>query len=616
MLLQIHEPGESPLPHSDDVAVGIDLGTTNSLVAISHDEMAEIICGADGKFYVESVLSLLGDGSVVVGDVSGAAKKISSVKRLMGLGYAEAKKTISDFGFDVDPAKSEKVIRIKLGEKELTPIEISAEILKALKANAEAALGKTVSKAVITVPAYFNDAQRQATKDAAKIAGLETLRLINEPTAAALAYGLDRGAEGVFAIFDLGGGTFDVSILKMQMGVFKVIATGGDTALGGDDFDLALAVMLKQKYFKNGSAIASDQPPRNDVSVIQLKPLARKIKEQLTFSEIVKENFAGVEIEVTRAEYEAIIGDLADKTISIFERTIKDSKLKKANIDGVVLVGGATRTPLIRAKIESLTGKKPLIDIDPDKVVAMGAAIQAEALTKGSNNLLLDVTPLSLGLETYGGLMEVLVPRNTPIPVSIAQKFTTYEDGQSGMNVHVLQGEREFAKDCRSLAKFDLKGIPPKAAGTAIVEVSFMLDADGILTVSAREETTGTEQVVEVRPSYGLGAEEMEKILITSIEQAKSDIMNRLLAESRVEADIAVKTILGALKKDGNLISNDYKARIEAQIEVIAEAVKGTSRDRIDVEVKQLDAIGADFADLRTSAALSGYLSGKKVNEV
>lgn len=601
MLLQIHEPGQTPLPHADDVAVGIDLGTTNSLVAVSHNEVAEVISDKRGEFIVPSVLGPL-----------------YSLKRLMGMGYAEAKDIIKNFGFPVIKEKSEKVIRLKLGDAEITPVEFSAEILKQLKKNAEVALGHEVTKAVITVPAYFNESQRLATKDAAKLAGLEVLRLINEPTAAAIAYGLDKKAEGTYAVYDLGGGTFDVSILKMQMGIFKVIATGGDTQLGGDDFDLALANYISEKY---NLRLDDDTMIRS----YELKELCRSIKESLSYSDSVEvdlSNFKNIVssshriILLSKTEFENIIHDMADKTIGIFEGVLKDAKLKAAQLDGVIMVGGSTRIPLIREKIEKLTGKKPLIDIDPDKVVAMGAAIQAEALTRGSNNLLLDVTPLSLGLETYGGLMEVLIQRNTPIPAAVAQKFTTYEDGQGGMKIHVLQGEREMAANCRSLANFELKGIPPQTAGTPVVEVKFMLDADGILTVSAREEKTNTETKIEVKPSYGLDSDEMEKMLLTSMQAAKDDIMARLLQESRIEAEIAVKTIESALKKDGNLISDEYKAKIETQIEKIKAAVKDTNRDAIDIEVKNLDSVAGDFADIRTSEALKGYLAGKKVSEV
>ena len=583
MLLQIHEPGQSPLPHAEDTAVGIDLGTTNSLVAVSHNEVPEVISDKRGDFIVPSVVGPL-----------------YSVKRLMGLGFAEAKQIIKDFGFPVNEKNSDKVIRLKLGDKEITPIEFSAEILKQLKKNAEVALGHEVTKAVITVPAYFNESQRVATKDAGKLAGLDVLRLINEPTAAALAYGLDKQAEGTYAIYDLGGGTFDVSILKMQMGVFKVIATGGDTQLGGDDLDLALALLLKKKS-------------KSKKTLPELKHISRAIKERLSYADFIKDKIDDEQIDISRAEFESAIGDLTDKTIRIFESVLKDAKLKPSDIDGVVMVGGSTRIPLVRNKIKQLTGKEPLIDIDPDKVVAMGAAIQAEALTRGSNNLLLDVTPLSLGLETYGGLMEVLIHRNTPIPARAAQKFTTYEDGQTGMKIHVLQGEREMAENCRSLARFELKGIPPQQAGTPVIEVVFNLDADGLLTVSAREEKTGVAQTIEVKPSYGLDADEMEKMLLASMEAAKADIMARLLAQSRIEAEVVLKTLESALKNDGNLISDEYKSRIAAQVDIVKAAMQGTDRELIDVEVKNLDSIATDFADARTTAALKGYLAGKKV---
>jgi molecular chaperone HscA len=586
MLLQIYEPGQTPLPHSEDVAVGIDLGTTNSLVAISHDEIAEVICDENGNFITDSRLG-----------------NLYSVKRLMGLGKNEAKDIIKNFGFKINEENSDKIIRLIDNNKEITPIEFSAEILKKLKEKAETAIGKKVEKAVITVPAYFNESQRLATKDAAKLAGIEVLRLLNEPTAAALAYGLDKKVEGIYAIYDLGGGTFDVSILKMQMGVFKVVATGGDTLLGGDDFDFALAVLIKKKLSLGVEVPISD-----------LKEVAKKAKESLSFAEDAKILFKNYnEIIISKAEFENLISDMVDKTIKIFEDVIKDSKIEPKKINGVVLVGGSTRVPLVRNKIENLTGKKPLIDIDPDKVVALGASIQAEALTRGSNNLLLDVTPLSLGLETYGGLMEVLIQRNTPIPAKASQKFTTFEDGQTAMKFHILQGEREMAENCRSLAKFELKGIPSALAGIPVVNVNFSIDADGILTVSAIEETSNSKAEIEVKPSYGLDAEEMEKMLLSSMQQAKADIMARLLQESRIEAEIAIKTIESALKNDSYLISDEYKNKILEQIKKIKEISKSDERELIDLEVKSLDAMATDFADARTNKALQGYLKGKRI---
>lgn len=598
MLLQIHEPGKTPMPHADDIAVGIDLGTTNSLVAVSHEEQPEVISNKRGEFLIPSIVGSL-----------------YSVKRLMGLGYVEAEEVIKNFGFPVVKENSEKVIRLKLGDKEITPIEFSAEILKQLKKNAEVALGHEIKKAVITVPAYFNEGQRVATKDSAQLAGLEVLRLINEPTAAALAYGLDKAAEGIYAVYDLGGGTFDVSILKMQMGVFKVIATGGDAMLGGDDLDLALAKFIADKYFKNNS---------DQFKLYDLKAIARKIKEELSQNEVINFDLTSQKnqifsqqktITITKTELNEIISNKVEKTIEIFSSVLKDAKLKATDLKGVIMVGGSTRIPLIQQRVGALTGKTPLTDIDPDKVVAMGAAIQAEALTRGSNNLLLDVTPLSLGLETYGGLMEVLIQRNTPIPAQASQKFTTYEDGQTGMIIHVLQGEREMAENCRSLARFELKGIPAQQAGTPVIEVKFNIDADGILSVSALEEKTKTQAQIEVKPSYGLDSNEMEKMLLSSQAQAKSDILARILQEARIEAGVVIKTLQSALKKDGNLISDEYKAKILSQIEIVKQAIEGDNRDVIDAEVKQLDMVASDFADARTTEALKSYLTGKKVNE-
>lgn len=604
MLLQIHEPGQSPLPHEgEDIAIGIDLGTTNSLAAFSSDESPSVICDKYGHFIVPSVLNLSERNNISVGEGNSATvKSISSIKRLMGKGLSDIKDDLSPFGFEVIKEKSDKIIHLKFGDREITPVEASAEILKEVKLRAEESLQKPIKKAVITVPAYFNDAERQATKDAAKLAGLEVLRLINEPTAAALAYGLDKGSEGIYAVYDLGGGTFDVSILQMEMGVFRVLATGGDTQLGGDDIDLVISGQL--------SVISKG------LNSQQLKILARKIKEELSTKEkaVIENN--GQKISLTRKELDLIIKPIIDKTISIFFEVIKSAKLNIEDIKGVILVGGSTRIPLVQSEIEKFTKLKPLTDIDPDQVVALGAAIQAEALTRGSNSLLLDVTPLSLGLETYGGLMEVLIQRNTPIPARVAQKFTTYEDGQTAIKVHVLQGERELAKNCRSLAMFDIRNIPPQPAGIAVVEISFILDADGILSVSAIEETTRTETKVEVRPSYGLNAEEMEKMLISSMEQAQNDIAERLLQEARVEAAVATKAIKSALEKDGDIIDKNYRELIEKAIKGLENAAKGDNRELIHSLIQGLDKVATDFADARVSKALKGYLGGKKVNEV
>ncbi len=624
-LIQIHEPGETPLPHEDEgeIAIGIDLGTTNSLCAISENEEPTVISDDQGNFIVPSVLSLSEDGKIYVSETHDdcpfyplaknnlspityhpSPQSISSIKRLMGKGLSDITEDVSPYGFDVIKEKSANVIRLKFGDYEITPIEASAEILKKVKSNAEKALGRNVTKAVITVPAYFNDGQRQATKDAAKLAGLDVLRLINEPTAAALAYGLDKGSEGIYAVYDLGGGTFDVSILQMQMGVFRVLATGGDTQLGGDDIDLIVGHQLSVSSLKS---ITNSQ---------QLKNLARKVKEELSSKERSEIEVEGKKISFTRSEFEKIIKPTIDKTINIFADVIKSAKIKIEDLKGVILVGGSTRITMVRNEIEKFTKLKPLTDIDPDKIVAMGAAIQAEALTRGSSSLLLDVTPLSLGLETYGGLMEVLIHRNTPIPARASQKFTTYEDGQTAIKIHVLQGERELAKNCRSLAIFDVKNIPPQPAGTAVIEISFILDADGILSVSAIEETTRTETKIEVKPSYGLNSEEMEKMLLASMEQAQKDITERLLQEARVEAQMAIKSIKSALKADAEIISKEYLLQLENAILKLENACKGEDRELIHSLIQALDKTATDFADARVSKALKGYLGGKKVGEV
>jgi molecular chaperone HscA len=603
MLIQIHEPGQSPLPHQNDVAVGIDLGTTNSLIAISSEEKPEVITNEQGEAITPSIFNIEQDGNIKIGNIENFTSQVRSIKRLMWRGLKDIESEISSLGFEIDIENSSQVIRVKLGKKSLSAIEISAEILKELKLKAEAALGKEVKKAVITVPAYFDDAARNATKDAAKLAGLETLRLVNEPTAAALAYGLDKGVEGIFAIYDLGGGTFDVSILRMQGGVFQVIATGGDTKLGGDDFD----ELLIEKISKDLGISNNDNQKIN-----ALKQQAKDLKEQLSSNNSAEIEVDGKKFSITKIEFENLISPLVNRTLEIFKNVLLDAKIAASEINETILVGGSTRVPFVQKTLEKLLGKKPLNDVDPDKVVALGAAIQAEALTRGSNFLLLDVCPLSLGLETYGGLMEVLIGRNTPIPATATQKFTTYEDGQTAMKIHVLQGERELVENCRSLAKFDLRGIPSMPSGAAVVEVTFNLDADGILTVSAREETTGVEQKVEVKPSYGLNEKEMEKMLFSSMENAEADIKERILREARMEANVTVKAVKSALIIDGNLIDDNYRKVIENQIVQTEKAIAGTDRELIDFQVMELDNLSAKFVELRVNTALEKHLVGKK----
>lgn len=533
MLLQIHEPGETPLPHENEEAVGIDLGTTNSLVAISRGEKPEIIHG---------ILP-----SVVV--VNG--REIHSIKRKMN-------------------APAERV-------EGKTPVEISAEILKTLKNTAEDALGKQVTKAVITVPAYFDDTARSATKDAARIAGLEVLRLINEPTAAALAYGLDKGAEGIYAIYDLGGGTFDISILQMQKGVFQVLATGGDTQLGGDDFDALIG-----------------------------KPNARKIKEALSQAN----EFEGI----TRLEFEKLITPLADKTIDICKAVVADAGLTKEQVKGVVLVGGSTRVPLIRQKLKEFFGQEPLADINPDEAVALGAAIQAEALTQGSNNLLLDVIPLSLGLGLANDIVEKIIYRNTAIPCSYSQEFTTQQNNQTGMIIHVVQGERELVKDCRSLAKFDLTGIPPLPAGVAKVVVNFTVDADGLLTVSAREEHTGVQQKIEVKPSYGLTENEIEKMIRDSFEHGKADMEARLLQEAKSEAERLLASIRPAMELYE--IDAGYLSELKNKIVELETVLKQDNRDLIDKTREDLNVLSEALAKKIMNNEIAKALKGKDVSKI
>src|SRR5436190_393402 len=497
-LLEIHEPGETPLPHAGEgsLAVGIDLGTTNSVVAIARDGKPAALHDETGKAMVPSVVAYPSSGGVLVGDDARLLMPqeprnvVASVKRLMGRGAAVLHTVAGVLPYEIEPGSGETdMVKLRIAGKPRSPVEISAEILKALRKRAEAALEKPVERAVITVPAYFDDAARTATRDAARVAGLEVLRLVNEPTAAALAYGLDKGSEGLYAVYDLGGGTFDFSLLRLEKGVFQALA---------------------------------------------------------------------------RPEFDAMIAAYVKRTIDIARRVLDDADMKVDEVHGVVLVGGSTRVPLVRAAVADMIGTAPLTDIDPDEVVALGAALQAEALTGGSETLLLDVTPLSLGLETMGGLVEKIVPRNTPIPAQLAQEFTTYQDGQSAMAIHVVQGEREMVADCRSLARFELSGIPPMTAGAARIRVSFAVDADGLLTVSAEERTTGVAQRIEVKPSYGLSHDDMADMLYDSLEHAEDDVARRLLTEARVEAERGLLALDAALAKDGKLLSSEERAELDA----------------------------------------------------
>ena len=613
-LLQIYEPGQTPMPHSDVAAIGIDLGTTNCVVAVASDGKAEVIHNIHGHALVPSVVYYALGGSVEVGYSAkargdrGEKNVISSIKRLMGRGVSDIKKILDNSPYDI-VENNVGMVRLKAGGRELTPVEISADILKHLKANAEKAIGKEVTKAVITVPAYFDDAARTATKDAAKLAGLEVLRLVNEPTAAALAYGLDKGVEGIYAIYDLGGGTFDISLLKLEQGVFQVLATGGDTALGGDDFDQAIAAWLIGEVGNNKLSLASEE-------VGTLVALAREAKHKLTDENKTDISYGGKITSLSCDDFETIIYPYVEKTIAVCEQALQDANLTISDIKGVVMVGGSTRVPLVLKEVKDFFNKEPLTDVNPDEVVAIGAALQAQGLTEGSDNLLLDVIPLSLGLETMGGLTEKLLYRNTPIPVSISQEFTTYQDGQDGMKIHVVQGEREMVSDNRSLANFELTGIPQLPAGIARINITFAVDADGLLTVSAEEKTTGKKQIVNVKPSYGIEPEQMKKMLLDSMENAKRDITERLLVESRVNANRSIIELDSALKQDADLLLEGEWRQIERQVAVLRNAIAGDDRDYIYVELQELGRIGQAFAERRMDRAINSALKGVKLEDV
>ena len=614
-LLQISEPGLSAAPHQRRLAAGIDLGTTNSLVATVRSGQAETLADEQGRHLLPSVVHYQADAQRVGWEArqqaaQDPANTVSSIKRMMGRSLADVQQRYPNLPYQFQ-ASDNGLPLIVTAAGAVNPVGVSADILLALSARAQAALEGELDGVVITVPAYFDDAQRQGTKDAARLAGLHVLRLLNEPTAAAIAYGLDSGQEGVIAVYDLGGGTFDISILRLTRGVFEVLATGGDTALGGDDFDHLLADWLREQA---GVADRSDHGVQR-----QLLDAAIAAKIALSDADSVRVEVAGWQGEVTRAQFEALIAPLVKRTLMACRRALKDAGVAADEVLEAVMVGGSTRVPLVREQVGAFFGRTPLTSIDPDQVVAIGAAIQADALAgnkRGEELLLLDVIPLSLGLETMGGLMEKVIPRNTTIPVARAQEFTTYKDGQTAMMIHVLQGERELVKDCRSLARFELRGLPPLPAGGAHIRVTVQVDADGLLSVTAMEKSTGVEASIQVKPSYGLSDSEIAGMIKDSMANAQSDVGARKLAEQRVEAARVLESLQGALATDAALLSETESQAIAAATQALQQAVQGEDPAAIEDAIKTLDAQTQDFAARRMDASIRRALAGHSVDEV
>jgi molecular chaperone HscA len=617
-LLQISEPGQSPDPHQRRIAVGIDLGTTNSLVAALRHGVAECLPDAMGRSILPSAVRYLDGGRRQIGHDALAAQAddpldtLVSVKRLMGRELADVVgRERLPYRFVDRPG----MVAIETRDGVKTPVEVSAEILAALRQRAEDSFDTDeLFGAVITVPAYFDDAQRQATKDAARLARLNVLRLINEPTAAAVAYGLDNASEGLYAVYDLGGGTFDISLLRLTQGVFEVVATGGDAALGGDDFDAALA---EWALAQTGRRATTPHDQR------ALLVAARAAKEALTDSSTATLTCAlsggTIALTITRAQFDALTRGLVERTLAAAKRVLRDGGVSRSDVQGVVMVGGSTRMPAVRAAVGELFGREPLVNLNPDEVVAVGAAIQANALAGNSRDgeiLLLDVIPLSLGIETMGGLVERIIERNSTIPVAKAQDFTTFKDGQTAMALHVVQGERELVADCRSLARFELRGIPPMVAGAARIRVTFEVDADGLLAVSARELTSGVEAKVAVKPSYGLADEDITRMLKAGFGAAEADAAVRSLREARVEAERMVLATHAALAADGELLEPDERAAIEVQIARAETAARGDDHHAIDDAVKALADGTEAFAAMRMNRGIRTALAGRSVEEI
>jgi len=617
-LLQISEPGQSPQPHQRKHAVGIDLGTTNSLVAAVRSGSPQTLADEQGRHLLPSVVHYYNEGVSCIGyeaaehNVSDPLNTITSVKRLMGRGLDDVKTFGGQlpYEFAADDGGMPKIVT---AGGLVSPIQVSGEILRKLAGRAESALGGSLDGAVITVPAYFDDAQRQATKDAATLAGIKVLRLLNEPTAAAIAYGLDQREDSTIAVYDLGGGTFDISILRLSRGVFEVLATGGDSALGGDDFDRIIAEWLRQEIGMDESLDLIEQRI--------LLETAKSAKEELTDQDSVDIEVLDWQGSLTREQLNGLIDPLIDKTLRAAKKSLRDAGASTDQIDEVILVGGSTRTPRVHEKVEQLFGRKPHSNLDPDRVVAMGAALQAEVLVgnkSGDDMLLLDVIPLSLGIETMGGLIEKIIHRNTTIPVSKAQEFTTFKDGQTAMAIHILQGERELASDCRSLARFELRDIPAMVAGGAKIRVAYQVDADGLLSVNAREMISGVESHIEVKPSYGLNENEITSMLQDSFSYAKEDMHARALREQQVEADRMIEDLGAALVKDGRALLDEAEYNcLEVAVKEL-QVVRDSSTEH-RVLLRQIESVGKvseEFAARRMDASIKNALAGQSLDDV